>query len=88
MNKMSDKSTSINSLIQEEQEQEKEQNSTVFFFFGNNKNIKTDNNYDSYIIKPPPKEEIFKNKVKNLFIDSRDRNQDLYPSPSKFEIFL
>ena len=88
MNKMSDKSTPINSLIQEEQEQEQEQNSTVFELVGNNKTIKTDNNYDSYIIKPPPKEEIFKNKVKNLFIDSRDRNQDLYPSPSKFEIKL
>lgn len=48
--------------------------------------IQQKNDYNSFIIKPPPTREIFKNKLKYLFIDSRDRNTNIYPTASQFEI--
>lgn len=50
--------------------------------------ISEKNDYNSYIIKPPPSREIFRNKIKNLFVDSRDRNYNIYPTASKFEVPL
>lgn len=48
--------------------------------------INQDKDYNSYIIKPPPSRDIFKNKLKYFFVDSRDRNTNIFPSASKFEI--
>ena len=77
--------------IQELQESEEKEKSNKNELSNKGKNIETINqkdDYNSIIIKPPPKRDIFKNKIKNLLIDSRDRNYDKYPETSKFEIEL
>lgn len=50
--------------------------------------IQTENDYESFIIKPPPNREIFKDKVIKLFVDSRDRNTIQYPTSSNFKVEL
>jgi hypothetical protein len=54
----------------------------------NDTKIILENDYDSFVIKPPDKDQVFKSKQKNFFVDSRDRNYSLYPNPAKFNIEL
>ena len=73
-----DLSTPINKLV------EINENNTII----TEKEKETSNNINHFIIKPPQEKEIFKNKVKTFFLDSRDRNYNLFPKTSKFEICL
>lgn len=80
--------TSIEDLQESENNQ---QNNSQFSFVDNNKQmamVPESKDYNSFVIKPPPSRDIFKNKIKNLIIDSRDRNSNIFPSASKFEVPL
>lgn len=80
--------TSIEELQDSENNQ---QNNSDFSSPNDNKQItmiSESKDYNSFIIKPPPSRDIFKNKIKNLFIDSRDRNYNIFPTASKFEVPL
>ena len=82
-------SSSIQKLQESEETNYIQQNTNNALSEINNiKTVNQEDDYNSFIIKPPPKRDILKSKMKTLFIDSRDRNITKFQTSSKFEINL